>query len=197
MITTLHAAPTTTPVAFGVLKQHLKIDLDQLTEDHLLVPVLSAAVSRVEQLTRRQLEQATWDYFLQSWPSVDYIKLPFGNLQSVTSVKWKATTGVEATLTAGTDYIVETNGDQCGRIVLPYNQAWPSGTLYPSNPITIRFICGYTTVPATSGKVVPNDLKTAILLVAERLWHRGEDDEQYQKVIDYFTCSHKLYDEFI
>lgn len=197
MVITQYTAPTTAPLTFWELKQHLKIDQDQADEENLLIQVLSAATARVEQLTRRQLEQATWDYSLQSWPDVDYIKLPFGNLQSVGSVKWKNTTGTEATLAANTDYLVEINGDQCGRIVLPYNTLWPSGTLYPSNPITIRFTCGYTTVPATAGKVVPSNLKAAILLVAERLWHRGEEDEKYQKIIDYFICGYKLYDEFI
>lgn len=112
-------------------------------EDDLLNAIITSAREHVEDITRRALLTQTWDYSLPGWPTSNFIYLPYGNLQSVTSIKWKDTAAVESTLTVTTDYLVETNGDQCGRIVLPYGVTWPSGTLYPSNPITIRFICGW------------------------------------------------------
>jgi hypothetical protein len=87
-------------------------------QDDLLTDIIQAAREHVEDITRRALITQTWDYYLQEWPENDYFKLPFGNLASVTSISWKDTAGTETTLTA-TDYLVETNGDQCGRIVLP------------------------------------------------------------------------------
>ena len=186
MIANQITAPTATPVSVVELKQHLKIDVD--TENSYIDRLLAAAILRVEQKTGRQLEEATWDYIIQDWPAKDHITLPFGNLKSVTSVIWKDSDGVDHTLTVTTDYTVVTNGDRCGRIALPYNGAWPSGSLYPSNPITIRFVCGYATVP--------EGLKLAILMTAEFMYQRGDDKERYDAVIDHYTCNYRLYDEF-
>jgi len=98
------------------------------------------------------------------------IRLPFGNLVSVTSIKWKDSAGTETTLTVTTDYLVETNGEGVGRICLPYAGVWPSGTLYPSNPIVVRFVCGYASAAA-----VPSKIKSAILMIATDLWMNREN----------------------
>lgn len=146
-------------------------------EDDLLIRILQSAIDDAEDFTGRQLLTATFKGYLDEFPpDKDYIELPFGNLQSVTSIKYKDSDGTETTLTENTDYLVETNvdatlgGDQVGRIVLPYGVSWPSVELYPSNPITIEFICGWT-----SAVYVPSKIKQAILLMAaDRYADRGE-----------------------
>ena len=40
------------------------------------------------------------------------------------------------------NYIVDDDSEP-GRIVLEYGYSWPSVTLYPSNPIRVRYECGY------------------------------------------------------
>jgi len=138
-------------------------------EDSLLTSILQSAREIVEDECRRALMPQTWDYYLQGWPRGNYIKLPFGNLVSVTSVKWKDIDGTETTLTPTTDYLVETNGEGVGRILLPYAGVWPSGTLYPSNPITIRFACGYASAAA-----IPSKVKSAILMLATDMYYNRE-----------------------
>jgi uncharacterized phiE125 gp8 family phage protein len=133
-------------------------------DEDLLTSIIQAAREHVEDITRRALLTQTWDYFLQDWPSGDRLRLPFGNLQSVTSISWKDTDGTETTLTAGTDYLVETNGEDCGFIVLPFGCSWPSGTLYPSNPIKVRFVCGWT-----SAALIPRKIRAAMLLICSDL----------------------------
>lgn len=145
----------------------------------------------VENITRRQLLTQTWDYSLQEWPDKDFIKIPGGNLQSVVSVKWKDTAGTETTLTAGTDYIVETNGEGIGKIVLPYGVSWPSGTLYPSNPIVIRYVCGWTTAAS-----LPKNIKRACKFASEDSYYHGARHEQLKVVIDNLLSSYRLWDEF-
>lgn len=77
----------------------------------------------------------------------------------------------DATGYASTDYIMETNGDGYGQIVLPADVYWPDDTLYVSNPIAIRFVCGWTTRP-----LVPSRIKGAIkLLISDMYESRGED----------------------
>lgn len=139
-------------------------------EDTLLTEFITAARLYVEAYTRRALISQTWDYSLSQWPSRNYIELPLGNLQSVTSVKWTDSSGTVTTLTVNTDYIVEADGDQVGRIVLPYGKTWPAGVLYPSNPITIRYVCGY----GDSAIDVPAVIKVAIKMVAADMWSNRE-----------------------
>ena len=166
------------------------------TEDPLLTAILKAAREHVEDWTRRALLTQTWDYYLDEWPSEDHIKLPFGNLASVSSVKWKDTDGTETTLTVTTDYLVETNGEGCGRVVLPYGVSWPSDALYPSNPITIRFVCGWTAAAS-----VPYKIKAAIKLLCADLYEgRGEavlgQTVTENKTVERLLASERLWDNF-
>lgn len=140
-------------------------------DDDLLTALITTARETVEAWTRRALLTQIWYLYLDSFPDKDYIEIPFGNLQSVTSIKYKDTDGTETTMTVTTDYLVETNGDQHGRIVLPYGVSWPSVTLYPSNPITIEFVCGWTLAAS-----IPKTIITAMkFLIAKWYESRGED----------------------
>jgi uncharacterized phiE125 gp8 family phage protein len=156
--------------------------------DDDLQDAIEDGTETVENITRRQLLTATWDAFMDEWPDKDYIELPYGNLQSVTSVKYKDTDGTETTLTVTTDYLVETNGEQRGRIVLPYGCSWPSATLYPSNPISIRFVCGWTAAAS-----VPKNIKRAVKLAAEDAFYHGARRELLKDPIDNLLASHRLW----
>jgi len=152
------------------------------TEDDMLEELITAGRLSVENDTGKKIMEQTWDYYPQYWPSEDRIKIPFGNLNNSVGkeliVKWKDTDGAETTLVAGTDYLVETNGTQCGFIVLPYQGSWPDGTLYPSNPISIRFTCGYETAAE-----VPKPIKQAIKRwCANNYANRGDDVIGYNTV---------------
>ena len=143
-----------------------------VSDDTLLTYLIETARRDVENDTSKKLITQTWDYCPKSWPSGDRIKIPFGNLQSVTSVKWKDTDGTETTLVVNTNYVVVMNGDQCGFVGLLYGGSWPSGTLYPHNPITIRFVCGY----GSTADSVPITARQAIKARCVNLYaNRGDD----------------------
>lgn len=168
-------------------------------EDDLLNAIIMAAREHVEDITRRQLLTATWEYYLDEFPKDNFIKLPFGNLQAINSITYKESdwvTGAEITLAEDVDYLVELNGEQCGRVVLPYGGSWPSAALYPSNPITIEFDCGWTTAA-----LVPYKIKSAIKMVCSKLYEgRGEDvlgqTVSEDKVVDRLLASARLWNEF-
>lgn len=159
------------------------------SDEDVLTELIKTSRLNVEFDTGRKLVTQTWDYFIQGWPSEDRIKIPFGNLQSVTYIKWKDTDGTETTLTATTDYLVELNGDQCGFIVLPYGGTWPSGTLYPSKPISIRFVCGYGVAAD-----VPVQFKQAIKRKCTNLYMNKGDDTKGQ---GYNYTEDKTYDRLV
>ncbi|OPZ41657.1 MAG: Phage gp6-like head-tail connector protein [Bacteroidetes bacterium ADurb.BinA104] len=182
--------PTLEPVSLAEIKLHLRIDHSD--EDEYLKAILIAAREYAETFTRRALLTQTHDICLQNWPDDDFIELPYGNLQSVTSVKYKDTDGTETTLVENTDYIVETNKENCGRVVLPYGVSWPSTVLYPSNPITVRFVCGWT-----KESDVPQTIKAAIKLICSDMYNLREtktDRQIYEnKAADNLLYSYKLW----
>lgn len=192
----LVSPPVIEPVSLGEVKEHLKVD--SADEDELISYILITAREYVEDITRRALLTQTWDYCLRGWPTTNYFKLPYGNLQtSGLSVKWKDTDGTETTLTLTTDYLIETNGEGIGRIVLPYGQTWPSGTLYPSNPITVRFTCGWTTAAN-----VPFKIKAAIKMICADLYENREAQIESNtvyhsnQIVQRLLASARLWDEF-
>jgi len=166
-----------------------------VTEDALLTAIITAAREHIEDITGRALITQAWDCYLDAWPGWgNNIVLPFGNLQSVTHIKWTDSDGAETTLTENTDYLVETSGDGNGRIVLPYGGSWPSGTLYPSNPIVIRIVCGWASAAA-----VPFKIKAALLLVAGDLYENREAQNissagyQQNRAVDMLLASSRLW----
>jgi len=160
-------------------------------EDDDLTDLITDGRETVENITRRALLTQTWEYYLDDWPAEDYITLPFGNLASVTSVIYKDADGAETTLTKDTDYLVELNGDQCGRIVLPEGYTWPTADLYPSQPITIKFVCGWTAAAS-----IPKNLKRAVKFAAEDAYYHGDRHETLTKIIERLCASHRLWEEF-
>lgn len=176
----------------------------ETAEDDLLTAIIQAAREHIEDITRRQLLTATWDYFLDEFPSdKDFIKIPFGNLQDVSAtqyIKYTDSDGTVTTLVEGTDYIWETNGEGIGRVVLPYGVSWPSFTAYTSNPIVIRFVCGY----GDESTDVPSKIRTALKMIASDLYENRENQvisntaQTYQqnKTVDRLLSSCRLWDEF-
>lgn len=168
-------------------------------EDNLLSEQISSARMLVEDMTSRKIITQTWDYYLQAFPYTNYIKIPFGNLQSVTYMKYTDSDGDVTTMTAGTDYIVEVNGEGCGRIVLPYSVSWPSFTAYPSNPIVIRFVCGWEDAADT-----PKDIKSAIKLIGtdlyenreSQMWGIAGSNYQDNKTVQRLLYNYRLWDDF-
>ncbi len=166
------------------------------TVDPYLTAILKAAREHVEDITGRAILTQTWDYYLDEFPGDDYIQLPFGNLQSVTHIKYTDSDGTQTTMTVTTEYLVETNGEGYGRIVLPYGETWPSFTEYTSNPIVIRFIAGWTTAA-----LVPYKIKAAIKMIAADLHEmRGEptigQTVSENKTVDRLLASERLWGAF-
>ncbi len=128
------------PVTLVEAKAHLRVD--GTSEDVDLWGKLRSCFGFIERYIGRFLSPATVDVHFEEWPDGDYFELPFPPLSSVTSLTYKATDGTASTW-AASNYIVDTASEP-GRVVRAYGISYPSDSLYPSNPITIRIACGYT-----------------------------------------------------
>ena len=172
-------------------------------EDSLLTDIITSAREHVEDITRRALFTQTWDAYLDAFPDADFIKLPFGNLQDAAGtapvITYKDSASTPHTMTVATDYIVETNGEACGRIVLPYGVSWPSFTPYSSNPIKITFVVGWKTAAD-----IPSRIKSAIKMLCADLYEyrelkmtQAQGNVTENKTVQNLLASSRLWDEFV
>jgi len=166
MKTVLITPPVKKPVTMPEIKAQCRIVID--TEDDLIERYGEVARKRIEGVLGRALITQTWDYYLDGWPSRNYIVLPYGQLQSVIHVKYTDTAGTQ-TEWSNTEYNTDIVSDP-GRVILEYGYTWPSTTLHPENPIVVRFVCGYG-----DDKVdVPEPIRQCILFLASHLYENRE-----------------------
>ena len=145
-------------------------------EDSYIESLITVSREMVEFHTGRRLINQTWDYFLGQWPNKDdYISLPYAApLVSVSSLKYTDYYALEH-IWSTDNYIVDTMSLP-GAVRLRYNIwpatfVWPAITLYPSNPIAIRYTAGY----GASSTDVPKTIKQAMLLIIGDLYENREN----------------------
>jgi uncharacterized phiE125 gp8 family phage protein len=140
MKTELVTAPAQYPITLDEAKKQCEIG-SETTHDVFIRSLIRAATGKAEQFLHRRLVSQTWKLYLDGWPAGDSFELPFGRLQSVTSIKYTDSDGDESTFSSD-DYIVDTQSEP-GAVKLGYQESWPTATLYPNNPIKIEFVCGF------------------------------------------------------
>jgi len=163
-IQTLITAATKKPVSTLEAKDQLRITFND--DDLIIGRYIDAAIVWVEQYLQRKLITQTWNMFLDRWPTK--IEVLFGDLQSVTHVKYTDSDEVQATFTSD-DYLVDTDSVP-GRIVLKNEKTWPSDTLSPKNPIEIQFVTGY----GDNASNVPQDIRDAVILLTAHKYSTRE-----------------------
>jgi uncharacterized phiE125 gp8 family phage protein len=159
-------APASEPVSLVEAKLHLRVDISD--DDAYITGLITAARIYFEATARRALISQTWRLSLDAWPCSDEIALPRPPLQSVTSIIYKDDVGAQTTL-ASASYIVDTDSEP-GRVVLAYGESWPSGVLYPANPIQITYVAGY----GDEGSDVPEQVRQAIKLLVSH-WYENRE----------------------
>lgn len=151
-------------VTVADMKRWLRIEQEQTEDDVDLARLITAATEYCENATNRQLvtrsRTKNWDDF----PG-DEFTLPYPPLQSVTTIKYYDSAGVQQTV-GGAVYDEDTAAEP-GVVSLAYGQTWPSNRGH-RNDIEVIFVCGYGDAAA-----IPERFRTAIkLLVAHWYEHR-------------------------
>lgn len=158
--------PTVEPITLADAKLHLKVEEDVTEDDTLIASQIKAARIAAENFTMRQFITATYELFLDKFPTV--INVPRPPLQSVTSIKYIDTDGAEQTLNASV-YTVDTVS-MAGRIVLAFEQSWPQ-TRAQIQAVTVEYKAGYGDAPAD----VLDDIIAGMKLHLGHLYENRED----------------------
>jgi len=190
----LSTAPTTEPITTKDCKEHMRVELGDMEEDAYIWSLILTVRKYTEEYTGLALIDQTWKMWLDDWPDQDYIEIPKPPLiwTVVDSyIKYKNTAGTESTW-AATNYIVENDTDRQGRIVLAYGKTYPGIQLYPSNPIEIKFDCGYS-----SAANVPEPIKHAMKMLVAELFENREITVWGMAVTGKLEWFHRLLDNYV
>lgn len=163
-------APAHEPLTLDEVKAHLHLELTDLDQDAWLWGAIRAARTECENWTRRKLVTQTLSYVIPSFPvHDDYIVLPGGVLQSITSVTYTDKDNSD-TVWASSNYFALTHKEP-GWLVRDYDSTWPTFTEKPYSGVAIVYVVGYGT-----GDLVPDPLRQGMLLHIGALFENRESD---------------------
>ena len=182
------SAPAVLAVDLEALKTYLKIDGSDL--DAEIEAICKAAIMRLENHVGFKFITQTWDIFFDSFgqmsrdvwwdgsregaigdmfSSSTYIQLPFGRLNSVTSLVTTGDDGVDE-LFNPTNYTFDSVSNS-PKVSLRQGSQWPTTTLRGSNGIRVRGVFGMGAAPAN----IPSDIQLAIMLTTSKMFENRGD----------------------
>jgi len=160
--TKLITPAVTLPVELALVKQHLRLEVEDLSEDVLLTQFIRAAEGICEQYQGRVYSKKTYRNFSDHIPS--FVKLPFPPLAAVMDVKLKLQDGTELTIPSA-DYYVDT-ASFCGRMIMKDPWKYAGFEIEPSG-FQITFESGYEKIPESYAQ--------ALLLVIGQFYENREN----------------------
>ena len=113
--------PAAEPLSSAEAKLHLRVD--HTSDDTLITALIVAAREHVENYLGGSLVQQTRAVYLSSWPYFPF-RLPCGPVQSIDSVKYTDSDGVEHTVSEDL-YYLSPGGELC---IEPF-ESWPTAPL--------------------------------------------------------------------
>ena len=169
----LVTGPASEPVTIASLQanEYLKgVDLtDTETAALFTTDIIPSARTAVEEYMNRKLFTQTWNLTLDA--PEGHVYFPFGQLQSVSSVKIYNSSNVAVT-ESSSRYTIKT-GDN-GQLWVNSGSSWAT-TPRAYNAFVIQFVCGWA-----SAASIPKDITTAIMTLCAYLYYNREDHSLYE-----------------
>lgn len=175
VVRSIVTAAAALPVSLAEFKLHSRIDSS--VEDSDLTIKLQSSIDWVEEHCGPTVSSVCDEYF-QYFPCEREIRLNAWQVTAITSLTYVGSSGSSTTWTANSGNLVSGSTVMAhidtvshpGRIVLAYDQAWPSDLLRTVNAVAVRHTAGW--VDAAS---VPSKIKSAILLKGAAAYANRED----------------------
>lgn len=197
--------PTLEPLSDSEIRAYCRVQDDQ---DLDILRIMAKSVRQFcEEHTGRAILTQTIELFLDAkddtedplWEGIrtgpylnyykNYINLPKGNVQSVTSVKTFNDSDVATTM-SNTRYYVDT-ARVPSRIVLRIGETFPTA-LRVANAIKVEYVAGYSTVAQ-----VPEPLRLGMLQHLAYLYDQRGDMKDYQQTVNMPPMIQKLYAPYV
>lgn len=155
--------PATEPVTLAEVEQQVRCG-DLSEESNIINLLIQAVRERAEAITRRALITQTQELVLDSFPSGrNSIVIPKAPLQSIVSIKYIDTAGVEQTLPSSTYRVI--SDCEPADVIPAYGLSWPVAR-NDKAVVRVRFVCGYGPLasddPEDPDKEMPNNVPAGI-----------------------------------
>lgn len=173
----LITAPAVEPISLVEAKAHLRVDhADDDDFISFLITAVRQQIDGKDGWLNRALITQTWDMYLDHFPGHGSgyaygcggeIKIPLPPLQSITSIKYDDSDGVEQTVSSD-NYTVDTVSNS-GWVVPNISTPWPIAQI-GINKVRVRFVAGY----GDAGSAVPATIRSWMLLNIGTLYAQRE-----------------------
>lgn len=164
--------PASEPVTLEQAK--LQCRVDHADEDDLITALIKPARELAEHRTGRAFITQTCEWVMPSLDG-DKIAFPVAPVQSITSITYLDSNGVEQTLPTSV-YALDKTGNGKHYLRLKYGQSWPS-VLSQFDAVKITFVAGYG-----DAADVPAAVKQWMLL-AIALWYKNKESATEGSVV--------------
>lgn len=172
------SSPAFEPLTLAEVKSHLRLADDSVDHDQYCLDAIKRARDEFEARTNIILASGTFTMAIDDWPGKDYIELPVRPVSSITSITYTLDSGSTSTWSSAS-YALH-NYDSMPRVLLKYNETWPSNRGYYGD-IIITFVAGYANRGA-----IPQGIKHALLVDIDRRFEkRGAEEEKGTASITY------------
>lgn len=159
----LITAPAALAVSLADVKTQLRID--GTDHDATLTAYIEAATQVAEHETGRRFITQTWEAVYDAFPCAA-IELGLAPVQSVVSVKYLDTAGIEQTVSV-VDYVLDADQSLGVGFVLPGAETeWPAAA-DSVNAVRVRFVVGY----GSSSTAVPANVRVWITLAVSQMFN--------------------------
>lgn len=161
--------PAATLVPLARFRVALRHDLE--AEEDYVQGILDAATLEAEDYLQIALGRQTREMRLQGTPTRDIVKLDFGPVLEVESVKYVDANGVLQTV-AEADY-----ASFDGQVYPVYGKAWPAASLQFPDSFRVRYVAGLVDPTASPVATLSEQVQIAICLLGQRIYDRNPQSE--------------------
>mgnify|MGYP001063209024 CR=1 FL=1 len=146
--------PAEIPLNLTTLKQWLRLDTTDTSEDNILQLLVNQAVSCFELVSKRTLMNTNWENFRSCWQS--FYELRKSKFVSTTSVEYQDEDEVWQTVSSD-DYYIDFNNEY-SNLIFDKSYTFPD-KLDQVDTIRINFVAGL----AATTEDVPSDIQMALM----------------------------------
>lgn len=159
----ISTSTSVTVLRINEVKSYIRQNIGETKDDDELSMLIDSAIEDTEEFTGRMLSTQTIKVYYNDFPddpNNDFFQLPVSPLRSIPSTGFVYTNSTGgSSVFSSTKYDVDSiSKNYHGRLVLKYDDEWPSDTLATNNPISIECNVGY------KSSELPKNIKHAMLL---------------------------------
>ena len=169
----LITAASTFPITLDDAKLHCRVDT--AADDALINALITAATELAEQKTGRALMAQTWELTLDAFPEAfELTRVP---VQSVTSLKYYDTSGVQQTLSNALYALYGSDDYGYGCVAPVYDGTWPTARAQ-TDAVALRYVAGYADAAS-----VPEGIKQWIRLMVSTMYENRETEAYSSRAV--------------